>query len=272
MVLVADIIAEADILWPPQGADEWDKPGLICGSRHSEVKSVLLTVDLTIDVIEEAIAGGFDMVISHHPFLLRPAFELTEQSAKGAVLSRAISASVALFSAHTNADIVEDGVSAVLASRLGLLRSKPLVATDSVSVGHGRIGSLREPQTLLEFSREIASILHPTAAGVRIAGEPSQSVSTVALCGGAGDSFIDAAFSQGADVYLTSDLRHHPTQDAIEKAKASGRNFALIDISHWAAESLWLEVAAKQLSSSISNVKFVISDLRTDPWDFAVTQ
>jgi putative NIF3 family GTP cyclohydrolase 1 type 2 len=97
-------------------------------------------------------------------------------------------------------------------------------------------------------------------------------VSRVALCAGAGDSFIANAIEANADVYVTSDLRHHPAQDALERSKAEGREFALIDISHWAAESLWLNQAAKQLSEAMPDVKFVVSDLRTDPWDFAVTQ
>jgi putative NIF3 family GTP cyclohydrolase 1 type 2 len=83
---------------------------------------------------------------------------------------------------------------------------------------------------------------------------------------------LPAALSSGADVYITSDLRHHPVQDAVEQAKASAKSFALIDIAHWAAESLWLETAASQLTDAVGDVKFVVSDLRTDPWEFAVTQ
>jgi putative NIF3 family GTP cyclohydrolase 1 type 2 len=125
---------------------------------------------------------------------------------------------------------------------------------------------------LLEFSRLVARVLPATAGGVRVAGDASMPVKRVALCGGAGDSFISAAAASGADVYVTSDLRHHPVQDALEQAKAASKNFGLIDVSHWAAESLWLETAATQLSSAVTDVKFVVSDLRTDPWEFAVTQ
>jgi putative NIF3 family GTP cyclohydrolase 1 type 2 len=78
--------------------------------------------------------------------------------------------------------------------------------------------------------------------------------------------------AKGADVYVSSDLRHHPVQDAIEQALASGKQMALIDVSHWAAEWLWLEVAANQLAQRFPKVQFVVSHLRTDPWDFVVTQ
>jgi putative NIF3 family GTP cyclohydrolase 1 type 2 len=118
----------------------------------------------------------------------------------------------------------------------------------------------------------IARSLSATAGGVRVAGSAESLVSRVALCGGAGDAFLSAALEAEADVYVTSDLRHHPVQDALEQAQASSQQFSLVDISHWAAESLWLSVAAKQLADLVSDVKFVVSDLRTDPWEFAVTQ
>jgi len=272
MAKVSDVVAAAQSLWPSELADEWDRPGLISGSASAQVSKVLLAVDLTLDVMQDAIDGQFDMIVTHHPFLLKGIYELREDSAKGAVLGRARRENVALFSAHTNADVVEDGVSAVLAKRLGLKNSAPLVATVSESVGHGRVGLLEDSMTLLEFSRLVARALPATAGGVRVAGDPNSKISRVALCGGAGDSFLPAALSSGADVYITSDLRHHPVQDAVEQAKASAKSFALIDISHWAAESLWLETAASQLTDAVGDVKFVVSDLRTDPWEFAVTQ
>jgi dinuclear metal center YbgI/SA1388 family protein len=231
-----------------------------------------MTVDVTAEIIHDAAEAGIDLIISHHPFLLRGIYELTEQSAKGSVLASAIRNNIALFSAHTNADVVDGGVSAVLAEALGLQSITPLVPTSSNTVGHGRIGSLAQPVKLLDFARSVAGVLSATAGGVRVAGDANQTVSRIALCGGAGDSFIANAIEANADVYVTSDLRHHPTQDALERARAEGREFALIDISHWAAESLWLGQAANQLGNALPDVKFVVSDLRTDPWDFAVTQ
>jgi putative NIF3 family GTP cyclohydrolase 1 type 2 len=91
------------------------------------------------------------------------------------------------------------------------------------------------------------------------------------LVGGAGDSFLPLAVGAGIDVFITSDLRHHPAQDFIEQANLTNGP-ALIDVSHWAAEWVWLDNAAKQLSAKHPEVEFVVSDLRTDPWDFAVMQ
>jgi dinuclear metal center YbgI/SA1388 family protein len=271
MSRISDVTSAAELLWPTSGAEDWDKPGLITGSANNEVSKVLLSVDVTSELVDEALAGGFDLIISHHPYLLRGLNALTEDSLKGSVLTKAVRGNLALYSAHTNADITATGVSATLARAFGLIDIEPLVPV-AENVGHGRIGNLAEPMALVDFARRVARALPASAAGIKVAGRADSSVQRIALCGGAGDSFIQDAISADADVFVTSDLRHHPTQDAVEQALAYGREFALIDVSHWAAESLWLEVAANELEKALPGVKFEVSDLRTDPWDFAVTQ
>jgi dinuclear metal center YbgI/SA1388 family protein len=270
-VLLRELLETLDGFWPIAGADDWDAPGLVCGSLNSRVSRTLLTVDVTDEVVEEAIAGGFDLIIAHHPLLLRGVKTVAENSSKGSVLAKAIRANVAIYSAHTNADIVPRGVSAALASAIGLENTRPLVEVGP-QTGHGRIGVLAEPMSLGVFATTLGRALPPTAAGVRVAGSFDAPIRTVALCGGAGDSFIENAYSAGADVYVTSDLRHHPVQEILERALADKRAFALIDISHWAAEWIWLEWAAEDIHGRFASVQVVVSELRTDPWDFAITQ
>ena len=265
------LIAGFEELWPLAGAEPWDAPGLVCGGLSQPVASVLLTVDVTSEVVAEAIDGGFDLVLAHHPFLMRGVQTVAETTSKGATMSRAIRANLAIYAAHTNADIVIDGVSDTLAKVLGLQQIRPLVASGD-GVGHGRIGQLTDVTTLGEFAQAIARALPATATGVRVAGDYGLSIETVALCGGAGESFISNAVASGADVYVTSDLRHHVVQDAREQALLSGGTPALIEISHWAAEFVWLAVAKRQLEARYPAVKFEVCDLRTDPWDFVITQ
>ena len=95
-------------------------------------------------------------------------------------------------------------------------------------------------------------------------------MSRIALCGGAGDSFIGNAQASGVDVYVTSDLRHHVALDAT--LNPTYPRFSLVDISHWAAESLWLEVAKSQLERVLPEVEFEISELVTDPWSFSINR
>jgi dinuclear metal center YbgI/SA1388 family protein len=266
-----DLIAHFNKLWPLEGAESWDAPGLIVGSENRRISRVLLSVDVTSEVVSEAIDGQFDLVLSHHPFIMRGVSSLAESTAKGSVLTQAIRSGVDLYAAHTNADIVEHGVSAALANSLGITEAVALEPAGE-AVGHGRIGALPAPVKLGEFARLVSRVLPSTAQGVRVSGDYDRLVQRIAVCGGAGDSFIAAAESAAADVYLTSDLRHHPVQDSRERSILSGNDMALIDIAHWAGEWLWLELAAEQLSKEFSTVQFVVSHLRTDPWDFLVTQ
>jgi len=266
-----DLIAHFNKLWPLDGAESWDAPGLIVGSENRRISRVLLSVDVTSEVVSEAIDGQFDLILSHHPFIMRGVSSIAETTEKGSVLSRAIRSGVDLYAAHTNADIVNHGVSAALANSLGITDAVALEPFGA-PVGHGRIGTLPEPIKLGEFARLVSRVLPSTAQGVKVSGNYDRLVQRIAVCGGAGDSFIEAAESAGADVYLTSDLRHHPTQDSRERSLISPNEMSLIDVAHWAGEWLWLERAAEQLTSEFSTVQFVVSHLRTDPWDFLVTQ
>lgn len=270
-VVLRDLVSGLEEFWPAIGAEDWDAPGLVTGSLNARISRVLLTVDVTDEVVEEAIAGGFDLIIAHHPLLLRGVKTIAEATGKGSILAKAIRANLSIFAAHTNADIVPRGVSAALASAFGIELARPLVESGP-QIGHGRIGKLRQATDLGSFAKAIARALPPTATGVRVAGSFEAEIETIALCGGAGDSFIDAAYESGADVYVTSDLRHHPVQEILERAKAEARNFSVVDISHWAAEWVWLEWAGEDIRGRFASVQVVVSELRTDPWDFAVTQ
>lgn len=266
---LADADAAISALWPPAGAESWDAVGLIAGDPETEVRAIHLAVDAVPETVDETLELGAQLLLTHHPLLLRGVTSVAEDRYKGVVLGRLIRGGSALIAAHTNADVVARGTSAVLAERLGLLDARPLEPASDPTIGLGRVGRLPTPTTLGALSRLIADTLPATAQGVRVAGEYDQPVTTVALCAGAGDSLLANPEVVAADVYLTSDLRHHPASEARERARL-GRGPALIDVSHWASEWLWLEVAAEQLRSALPGVAITVSELRTDPWDFAI--
>ncbi len=266
---LADADAAISALWPPAGAESWDAVGLVAGDPETEIRAIHLAVDAVPETADEALELGAQLLLTHHPLLLRGVTSVAEDRYKGVVLGRLIRGGSALIAAHTNADVVARGTSAVLAERLGLLDVRPLEPASDPSVGLGRIGRLPALTTLGLLARRIADILPATAQGVRIAGEYEQPVTTVALCAGAGDSLLANPEVVSADVYLTSDLRHHPASEARERARL-GRGPALIDVSHWAGEWLWLEVAAEQLRAALPGIAVTVSGLRTDPWDFAI--
>lgn len=265
---VADLAAAAEALWPAAGAEAWDAVGLVSGDPRASVERVLLAVDAVSDTVDEAIESRADLLLTHHPLLLRGVTTVAADRYKGSVISRLIKADCALLTAHTNADVVDDGTSGVLAERLGLRGAAP-IAPDAYGGGIGRVGDLAEATTLGRFASLVASVLPATAGGVRVSGSYVRPVRRVAVCGGAGDAYLAAPAVLGADVYVTADLRHHPAQEAREQALLTGGP-ALVDVSHWASEWLWLEMAAAALRAALPGVEFIVSELRTDPWDFAV--
>jgi dinuclear metal center YbgI/SA1388 family protein len=268
---VAQVIAAAERLWPLSGAEDWDAPGLVSGDPTAPIQRVLLAVDAVADTVDEAAEIGAQLLLVHHPLLMRGITTIAESTAKGAMLARLIRGGCALYAAHTNADIVETGTSARLAELLGLTSSAPIERATSApgDRGLGRVGRLLEPMPLETFARRVASILPPTVGGVRVAGDPNRMVQTIAVCGGAGDSLLDVPAVRAADVYVTADLRHHPASEALETARVSGGP-ALIDVSHWASEWLWLANAAAELRAELPGVDVVVSERCTDPWNLLI--
>lgn len=268
---VADIVLAAERLWPISGAEQWDAVGLLAGDPQASVDRVHLCVDAVPDTADEAVALGAGMLLAHHPLLLRGVTSVAEDRFKGAVVSRLIRGGSALYAAHTNADVVKTGTSAVLARSLGLTDASPITVSEGESAGIGRVGTLSTPTTLGRLARTLAELLPATASGVRVSGEYDAPITTIALCAGAGDSYLNEPTVQAADVYISSDLRHHPASAFRETAKLSGGP-ALIDVSHWASEWLWLDTAASELREALPGVTVTVSELRTDPWDFAIVQ
>lgn len=262
---VGDVVAIVEAAYPPHLAADWDAIGLVCGDPAAEVRRILLAVDPVSAVVDEAIGMGADLLITHHPLFLSGVHSVAAVDAKGSVVHRLISHGIALLTAHTNADHAEGGVSDALAAALGVRSLRPLAPLEGAShLGTGRIGTLDDAVTLEQFAEHVASVLPPTKHGVRVAGDPQATVRTVAVCGGSGDSLLgDAAGT--ADVYVTSDLRHHRVLDHL----ADG-GCPVVDIAHWAGEWPWLALAAEAIADGLAQsgitVEIGISEIPTDPW------
>jgi dinuclear metal center YbgI/SA1388 family protein len=261
---VREVVDVLDRRYPRDWAEQWDRVGLVLGEFDREVSRVLCVVDCVPETVDEALAVGADLIVAHHPLLLKPVSSIAPDTYKGRIIHRLIRAGVALYAAHTNADIANPGVSDALAARLDLLDLRPLVAAQGPGAGGGRgigrIGELAAPLTLAELTDLAVLRLPVTAAGVRAAGDPAAVIRTVAVCGGAGDGFLTAATEAGVDAYLCADLRHHP---ASEHLAAGGP--ALLDVAHWASERPWLDEVAGWLGEEFA-IEALVSDLDTDPW------
>jgi dinuclear metal center YbgI/SA1388 family protein len=269
-VPLREVIAALDARYDPALAESWDAVGLVCGDPDEPVGRVLFAVDPTTAVVDEVIDSGADLLVTHHPLLLTPVHGVPADDPRGRLVHRLIRAGAALFVAHTNADRAPgSGVNAALADALGLTGAVPLEpAGTEPGAGLGRVGDLPGAMTLSAFAEQVAAVLPETVGGVRAAGDPGRVVRRVAVCGGSGGSLLDAAAAAGADVFLTSDLKHHPVSDAGEVAGP-----ALCDVAHYASEWPWLPVAADRLAEDLAGrVEVAVSRRRTDPWTHHVGQ
>jgi dinuclear metal center YbgI/SA1388 family protein len=263
-----EVVAALERLYPTDTAASWDRVGLVTGDLDQPVSLVHFAVDPTLAVIDEAGAAGADLLLTHHPLLLRGVHSVATTSAKGASVTSLIVNHIALYVAHTNADVASPGVCDALAGACALVDVGPLDVAD----GLGRVGSLARPQTLREFVQRLSAVLPKAAGGIRVAGPADALVSRVAVVGGAGDDRFDAVRSSGADVYVTADLRHHPALEAREEAR--GGTPYLVDAGHWASEWPWLHSAREELLRELAgqgtSLNTYICTLRTDPWDFVI--
>ncbi len=272
-VPLREVIAALERLYPPDTAQSWDQVGLVTGDLDQPVHRVLAAVDPTAAVLEEAQTTGADLIITHHPLLLRGIHSVAPSTAKGSAIHTLLLGDIALYCAHTNADVAPSGVGAALAAAAGLGPTEPL----TIAEGHelGRVGNLPEPVSLREFAKTLGQALPPTESGMRIAGPPDAIVARVAVLGGAGDSEFSAVVASGADVYVTADLRHHPASEAREQAVLTGGTPYLIDAGHYASEAAWLPMLAEQLrlglGEAAARLDIDISTVCTDPWDFVVS-
>ena len=192
------------------------------GDTGREIHSVLLTTDITEDVVNEAIMNGCNLIISHHPLLFHSLKQVCGQTPQARVVELAIRHNIAIYSAHTNLDVAVGGINTRLAERLGM--SDYHFLTES---GLGVIGTLSHPLSYSDFLSHVRETLQCTY--VRYTRPKKDLIETVALCGGSGAEFIDQAIEQGADAYITADCKYHEFQDA-------DGQIGLIDIDHWISE------------------------------------
>ena len=192
------------------------------GDPERDIQSVLLTTDVTPEVVDEAIMRGCQLIVSHHPLLFHGLKQVCGQTPQARVVEQAIRHGIAIYSAHTNLDVAADGINVRLAKKFGLSGLRCMRED-----GLGVIGQLKEPMAYEDFLRLVRETLQTTY--IRYTLPSKNMVQSIALCGGSGAELIENAVAQGADVLLTADCKYHEFQDA------DGR-IGLVDIDHWVSE------------------------------------
>ena len=190
---------------------EWDNDGIaVCADPEKEVKRVLVALDATEETVNYATENKFDLLLTHHPLLFRGVKTLTPARCVPRKLLKLALGGVAAISLHTRLDAAEGGVNDVLAALLGLEDVKPFAPEGEKPCG--RIGKLRSPVEISDFSRTVCRLLD--APAVNVIGKGT--VQTIAVLGGEGGDFVDAARAAGADLFLSGNVGHHRMLDAAE--------------------------------------------------------
>ena len=256
---VAEIIKIMDQLAPPLLAEEWDNVGLQIGDPRLPVRRIWVALDPGLEVVRAACEKKVDLLITHHPLIFRPLKSIDFETPGGSVIQLAIQHRLAIFSAHTNLDVVRNGVNDVLAQRLGLqnltilqpVHGRKRTGEDVLLLpggegeyGIGRIGSLDRTRSLKKLVLMVKEKL--ALDFVKVAGDPEMKITQVAICSGSGSSLMQAFLSSKSQAYISGDIHYH---DALEAQTA---NRCVIDIGHFPSEHLMVEALAKQLERIIS--------------------
>ncbi|MBP5210427.1 MAG: Nif3-like dinuclear metal center hexameric protein [Bacteroidales bacterium] len=239
---VADIIEE---FAPLLKQEEWDNSGFCLGSPQTEVTGIIVGFDCTPELIDEAVAKGANMIVTHHPLIFHGVKKIYPDTYLGSILTKAVKNDIVVYSAHTNADKVLDGVSGILAEKLGLKSAGFLDEG-----GLGIIGELPQAMPAGVFISYVKKVLGLKC--LRSSKPIDRPVKKVALCGGSGSSLICRAMECGADAYLAGDFTYHDF--------FTEKDFMIMDVGHWESEIFIVDKFISLLTKKIHNFAILKSD------------
>ena len=222
---VKDVVSVIEAFAPLGIQESWDNSGLSVGSPESPVHSILLGLDCTPELVDEAVAAGADMIVTHHPLIFSGLKKIAPEDPVGLAVMKAVKAGISVYSAHTTADKVVAGVSGAMARRLGLSDIMILDREDG-DVGLGTVGNLPFPMSSADAVRYVKEKF--SLKTVRTSRPIDIPVSRVAMCGGAGSSLIGKAEASGAQLFISGDISYHHF--------FTGKDFMIMDIGHYESE------------------------------------
>ncbi len=217
---------------------EGDNSGLLVGSPSREVRSILFALDVTEPVIDEAVALGAELIVTHHPLMFSAIRSLTDETYEGRLIRRLVREDISLIAAHTNLDAAAGGTNDTLAALCGLVEIS--------GEGFFRSGFLPEPMTVRAFADLLGENLETT---VRVMGPEDRMVRRVGLCSGSGGDEWTRALEAGCDAFVSGEIRHH---HALAMADAG---IAAFECGHFATEEPGLAALAEALQNSLNHVE-----------------
>lgn len=258
-MIISEIISAIEEFAPRTLQETWDNTGVQVGDTAAECTGVLLCVDVTPGVIDEACRRGCNLVVSHHPLLFRGLKSITGDTPVELSVIRALREGIAIYSCHTAADSARGGVSHEMAKRLGARVTGILSPSQSDSgVGLGVVAEFELPLSRRELVARVRQAFGSPVVRATTPPDAGAAIKRIAMCGGAGGEFIGRAVDAGAQVYISSDMRYHDFVDF------QGRIW-LIDIGHFESESCTKDIFYRVISEKFPNFAVYYSDTEENP-------
>lgn len=240
-MLCLKLIEKLDELAPRELACDWDNPGLLAGCRDKDIKKVLIALDATDRVIEQAICEKADLLLTHHPLIFRALKQVSDENFISRRILKLLQADISYFAMHTNFDAAPGCMADLAAERLGILSGEPLEVIgeqDEKAVGIGKIGVLKEAVSIADLAKQVKQAFDLPFVLVYGGETVKTPVRRVAVSPGAGGSMIGHALKKQAEVLITGDIGHH---DAID---AAAQKMAIIDAGHYGLEHIFIPFMA----------------------------
>ena len=241
---VRDVISVIEDFAPLSLQESYDNGGLNVGLYDDDVKGVLVCVDVTEAVVDEAAAKGANLIVSHHPLLFHPLRQVGENSYIERLVRRCVKENISLYAAHTALDRTRHGVSWKMADMLGLEKRSVLVPYEgSEHIGFGIVGKLEKPEKTVGFLQKVREIF--ACEVIRHSALNKESVQAVAVSSGAGSSFIADAQRAGADIFLSADLRYNDFFSSVD-------GIIVADVGHFESEYCAIDLLYDIITKKIS--------------------
>lgn len=261
-LLLKDILTFLGEFAPWELAETWDNVGLMVGNPDQNVEGVLVALDPSLSLLDEAIESKANIILTHHPLIFHPLKSINTASPFGKLLKKALNHNIAIVSCHTNLDIIGNGVSDALSSTLGLQKTQPLTTkgTDQ-TLGFGKVGDLVSPMAGSSFLKFVAEKLGLT--GLPVAGSLPESITRVAVCGGSGSELAETAQSSGAQIFITAEVKHSIARWAEENG------LCIIDAGHFATENIIIPRLVTELKDFLAEknkqIPVLASTIQSNP-------
>lgn len=258
-----EVISYLHGIAPNEYQEDYDNSGLLVGDPQSEVTGILVSLDVTEAVLEEAIHLGCNTIVSHHPIVFSGLKRFTGSTYVQRIVQKAIKNDLNLFAIHTNLDnVYEHGVNTNIAKILGLTDMEILQPKAGLEeqVGAGIIGQIK-PVSEMDFLAHLKDRMEVNC--IKYTSLKGENISKVAICGGSGRFLLQAAIDQGADLFISSDFKYHEFFDA-------DGQIVIADIGHFESEQFTTQMLWELLSGKFSNFATHYTKTNTNPVSYFV--